>query len=77
MDLMAHTLLIYCHIRPFAHAEPFPLKTKTKENFFFFSSVAPFRPFTFGLCSQTCSGQKKEQKNLKITRTGRFRGLQG
>lgn len=61
------TLFVYCHIRPFAHTEPFPLKTKTKGKVFFFLKCGPFH--THGLCSQTCSGQKRN-KEFKIKRTG-------
>lgn len=45
---MAHTL-IYCHLRPFAHTQPFPLKkikkTQTKNVFKFHL----FIPLTFYL----------------------------
>lgn len=75
MDLMAHTLLIYCHIRPFAHAEPFPLKTKTKENFF---QVWPLSyPSPLVCVHRLVQGKKgtKEFKNNKDSGVQRASGI--
>lgn len=63
---MAHTL-IYRHLRPFAHAEPFPLKKKKKKVFKFHITLHILSAITDSFRVETEQEiQKKRNKDLGL-----------